>query len=340
MKKILVTGGSGFIGNNLVNYLIKKKYYVINIDKLTYSSSNYNQKTLTRKNYKFFKFDINNKKKLKLIIKKYKPECIFNIAAETHVDRSIDSPFQFIHSNILGVFNILEVIKENNKVNKKIKLIHISTDEVYGDIKKNKSDEKYPYNPSSPYSASKASADHLIKSYVRTYNLPAIISNCCNNYGPYQFPEKLIPKIIVNILSNKPIPIYARGQNSREWIYVNDHCEALFHIFKKGRIGESYNVGSNINLKNIDLAKKILKIFKMKNFRIGKKVKIKFVKDRPGHDFRYALNSKKIYKEIRWRSRTSLNKGLNSTIEWYLKNKKFISSISKKLYVKRLGLKL
>ena len=340
MKKILVTGGSGFIGNNLVNYLIKKKYYVINIDKLTYSSSNYNQKTLKRKNYKFFKFDINNKKKLKLIIKKYKPECIFNIAAETHVDRSIDSPFQFIHSNILGVFNILEVIKENNKVNKKIKLIHISTDEVYGDIKKNKSDEKYPYNPSSPYSASKASADHLIKSYVRTYNLPAIISNCCNNYGPYQFPEKLIPKIIVNILSNKPIPIYARGQNSREWIYVNDHCEALFHIFKKGRIGESYNVGSNINLKNIDLAKKILKIFKMKNFRIGKKVKIKFVKDRPGHDFRYALNSKKIYKEIRWRSRTSLNKGLNSTIEWYLKNKKFISSISKKLYVKRLGLKL
>ena len=180
----------------------------------------------------------------------------------------------------------------------------------------------------------------MIKSYVRTYNLPAIISNCCNNYGPYQFPEKLIPKIIVNILSNKPIPIYARGQNSREWIYVNDHCEALFHIFKKGRIGESYNVGSNINLKNIDLAKKILKIFKMKNFRIGKKVKIKFVKDRPGHDFRYALNSKKIYKEIRWRSRTSLNKGLNSTIEWYLKNKKFISSISKKLYVKRLGLKL
>ena len=340
MKKILVTGGSGFIGKNLVNYLIKKKYYVINIDKLTYSSSNYSQKTLPRKNYKFLKCDINNKKKLKLIIKRYKPECIFNIAAETHVDRSIDSPYQFIYSNILGVFNILEVIKENNKIYKKIKLIHISTDEVYGDIKKNKSDEKFPYNPSSPYSASKASADHLIKSYVRTYNLPAIISNCCNNYGPYQFPEKLIPKIIVNILSNKPIPIYARGQNSREWIYVNDHCEALYHIFKKGRIGESYNVGSNINLKNIDLAKRILKIFRMKNFRIGKKVKIKFVKDRPGHDFRYALNSKKIYKEIRWKSRTSLNKGLNLTIEWYLKNKKFISSISKKLYVKRLGLKL
>ncbi len=340
MKKILVTGGSGFIGNNLVNYLIKKKYYIINIDKLTYSSSNYNQNILSKKNYKFIKCDINNKRLLKLIIKRYKPECIFNVAAETHVDRSIESPFQFIHSNILGVFNILEVIKENNKVNKKIKLIHVSTDEVYGDIKKNKSDEKFPYNPSSPYSASKASADHLIKSYVRTYNLPAVISNCCNNYGPYQFPEKLIPKIIVNILSNKPIPIYSKGQNSREWIYVNDHCEALYQIFKKGRIGESYNVGSNINLKNIDLAKKILKIFRMKNFRIGKKVKIKFVKDRPGHDFRYALNSKKIYKEIRWKSKTSLDKGLNLTIDWYLKNKKFISSISKKLYVNRLGLKL
>ena len=174
----------------------------------------------------------------------------------------------------------------------KIKLIHSSTDEVYGDIKNGKrSYENFSYKPSSPYSASKAGSDHLIKSYVRTYGLDAVISNCCNNYGPYQFPEKLIPKIIVNILSNKPIPIYARGQNSREWIYVNDHCEALFHIFKKGRIGESYNVGSNINLKNIDLAKKILKIFKMKNFRIGKKVKIKFVKDRPGHDFRYALNN-------------------------------------------------
>ena len=340
MKKIIVTGGSGFIGSNLVNYLINKKYFVINIDKLTYSSNKYNRNLLSKKNYKFFKIDINNKKKIKNIIKKYKPDCIFNLAAETHVDRSIDSPNQFIHSNILGVFNILEAIKDNNKKNKKIKLIHISTDEVYGNVKKNKSNEKFPYNPSSPYSASKASADHLIKSYVKTYNLPAVISNCCNNYGPFQFPEKLIPKIISNVLSNKPLPIYAKGLNSREWIFVEDHCEALFKIYKKGKIGESYNVGSNHNLKNINIVKVILKIFKKKGYKIGKKVKIKFVKDRPGHDFRYSLNSKKIYKDIKWKSKTSLIKGLNLTLDWYLDNRRFITSISKKLYVKRLGLKI
>ncbi len=338
MKKILVTGGSGFIGSNLVNYLIKKNYFVINIDKLAYSSNTYNKPQ--NRNYKFFKLDINNKNQLKKIIEKYKPECVFNIAAETHVDRSIDSPFQFMHSNIMGVFSLLEVIKNFSKKNKKIKLVHISTNEVYGDIKINRSSEKYPYNPSSPYSASKASADHLIKSYVRTYNLPAVISNCCNNYGPYQFPEKLIPKMITNILNNRSLPIYAKGQNSREWIFVEDHCEALYKIFKKGKIGESYNVGSNLNLKNIDLVKMILKIFKRKGFKLGKNVKIKFVKDRPGHDFRYALNSKKIFKELKWKSKTNINKGLNNTVDWYLKNKKFISSISKKHYSTRLGLKI
>ena len=340
MKKIIVTGGSGFIGSNLVNYLVKKNYFVINIDKLTYSSNTYPKHNLSKKNFKFFKIDINKKSKLKKIIKKYKPECIFNLAAETHVDRSIDSPFQFIHSNILGVYNLLEAIRENNKNNKKIKLVHISTDEVYGDIISNRSNEKFPYNPSSPYSASKASADHLIKSYIRTYKLPAMISNCCNNYGPYQFPEKLIPKMISNILNNKPLPIYAKGQNSREWIHVEDHCEALYKIFKKGKIGESYNVGSNINLKNIKLVKTILKIFKKKKFIIGKKVKINYVKDRPGHDFRYALNSIKIRKQIGWKSKITLIKGLHMTIDWYLNNKNFINSISKKLYVKRLGLKL
>ncbi len=339
MKNIIVTGGSGFIGSNLVNYLIKKNYFVINIDKLAYSSNTYNKKKLSKKKYKFFKLDINNKPKLINLFKRYKPVCIFNLAAETHVDRSIDSPGQFIHSNILGVFNILEALKEYNKKYKKIKLVHISTDEVYGDIKTNKSSEKYPYNPSSPYSATKASADHLIKSYVRTYKVPVVISNCCNNYGPYQFPEKLIPKMISNIMANKPLPIYARGQNSREWIYVNDHCEALLQIYKKGKIGESYNVGTNFNLRNIDLIKKLLKTFKNKGYKIGKNVKIKFVKDRPGHDFRYALDSSKIKREIKWRSKTNILNGLEKTVDWYIKNYKFITSISKKLYVKRLGLK-
>ncbi len=340
MKKIIVTGGSGFIGSNLVNYLIKKKYFVINVDKLTYSSNSYKKNNLPKNKYKFLKFDINNKKKLSETIKRYKPDCVFNVAAETHVDRSIDSPQEFINTNILGVFNILEVIKDYNKKNKKIKLIHVSTDEVYGDIKIKKSHEKFPYNPSSPYAASKASADHLIKSYIRTYRIPAIISNCCNNYGPYQFPEKLIPKIISNIVSNKPLPIYAKGHNSREWIYVDDHCRALYKIYRKGKIGESYNVGSNINFKNINIVKNIIKIFKKKGHKIGKKVKIKFVKDRPGHDFRYALNSKKIQRELGWKSQVNLIKGLNLTIEWYLNNPRFITSISKKLYINRIGLKI
>ena len=339
MKKIIVTGGSGFIGTNLVNLLVKKKFFVINIDKLSYSSNNSNHINKT-KNYKFIKSDINNFRKIKNIIKLYKPIAIFNLAAETHVDRSIDSPKNFIHSNILGVYNLLEVLKYFKKKNKIIKLIHISTDEVYGDILTGRADEKFPYQPSSPYSASKASADHLIKSYIRTYRIPAIISNCSNNYGPYQFPEKLIPKIISNIISNKPLPIYGKGKNSREWIYVNDHCEALFRLYLKGKVGQSYNIGSNKNLRNIELVKKILRIIKMKKFKIGKKVKIKFVKDRPGHDLRYSLNSKKIKKFLKWKAEKNFSAAINETFDWYLQNYNFFSFFSKKTFYKRIGLKL
>jgi dTDP-glucose 4,6-dehydratase len=342
MKKFVVTGGSGFIGSNLVKFLLKKNYFIINIDKLSYSANPYNLKKISKnKNYKFFKQDINNQAKVYEILTKYKPDGIFNLAAETHVDRSIDSPRNFIDSNILGVYNLLSaLIKYTKKNKKKIKLIHVSTDEVYGDIKQGKkSDEKFPYDPSSPYSATKASADLLIKSFVRTYKLPIIISNCCNNYGPNQFPEKLIPKLIYNILNNKPLPIYGRGKNSREWIYVTEHCEALLKIFFNGNIGETYNVGSNQNINNINLTKKLLKIAKKKSFKINKKVKILYVKDRPGHDFRYALNSNKILKKIRWKSKISLNKGLSQTFDWYASNKTFFNSVSKKLYINRLGLK-
>ena len=296
MKKIIVTGGLGFIGSNLIELLLKKNFYVINIDKITYSSSFYNTNEFSKnKKYKFIKCDINSKKILDIFYK-FKPSGIFNLAAETHVDRSIDDPSHFINSNINGVYNILECFKKYYKKNKKSKLIHISTDEVYGDVLKGRSDENYPYKPSSPYAASKASSDHLVYSYVRTYNLPAIVTNCSNNYGPKQHPEKLIPKLIYNILNNRALPIYGKGLNSREWIYVMDHCDALYQIYKKGKFGEFYNIGSNKNLSNIQICKTLLNI--SKNF-IDKKsnVKINFVKDRPGHDLRYALNSNKIKKK-------------------------------------------
>jgi len=335
MDKVIVTGGLGFIGSNLIELLLKK-YYVINLDKVTYSSNFYNTKEfLKKKNYKFIKYDINNKKIIK-IFNKYKPVGIFNLAAETHVDRSIDSPKSFIESNILGVYNILEAFRVFSKKIPKTKLIHISTDEVYGDILFGRSDENYPYKPSSPYAASKASSDHLVSSYVRTYNIPAIVTNCSNNYGPKQHPEKLIPKLIYNILQNKPLPIYGKGTNSREWIYVKDHCEALIKIFKKGKVGNFYNIGSNKNQTNLEICKKLIQLAN-KNKIIGKNIRIKFVKDRPGHDIRYALNSSKLKNELRWSPRISLSNGLKKTFEWYRENNDYYKSIPLNDIRKRLG---
>ena len=335
MKKVIVTGGLGFIGSNLVELLIRDGFKVINIDKITYSSNFYNVKEFKNiKNYKFIKCDISDKK-LKKIIFEYKPTCIFNLAAETHVDRSIDNPENFIQSNIVGVYKLLEIFKNYSKKNN-CRLIHISTDEVYGDILSGRSSEKYPYQPSSPYAASKAASDHLVSSYIRTYNIPAIITNCSNNYGPKQHPEKLIPKLIYNIINNKPLPIYGKGTNSREWIYVKDHCEALIKIFKKGKIGEFYNIGSNKNLNNLQVTKELLNISK-KRINLGKNVKISFIKDRPGHDIRYALNSNKIKKSLGWFPKTKFKKGIKLTFDWYYKNKSYYESISKKDIIKRLG---
>ena len=336
MQKIIVTGGLGFIGSNLIELLLKKNFYVINIDKATYSSNFYNTKDFDKnKNYKFIKCDISSKK-IKNIFLKFKPSCVFNLAAETHVDRSIDSPGDFIQSNIIGVYNILESFRSYSKINKNSKLVHISTDEVYGDVLRGRSNEDYPYKPSSPYAASKASSDHLVYSYVRTYNLPAIVTNCSNNYGPKQHPEKLIPKLIYNILNNKPLPIYGSGKNSREWIYVTDHCEALLEVYKKGKIGEFYNIGSNKNLNNIEICKALLSVSKKIHLK-NSKIKINFVKDRPGHDLRYALNSNKIKKELKWKPKTNFANGIKKTFEWYLNNNNYYKSLSKKDIHKRLG---
>jgi dTDP-glucose 4,6-dehydratase len=333
MKKIIVTGGLGFIGSNLIN-ILKNKYFIINIDKVSYAS-NFKNIDPNIKNYKFYKNDINNKIFIKNILKKYNPSVIYNLAAETHVDRSIDGPKTFIDSNILGVFNLLESIREYKK---KIKLIHVSTDEVYGDIKKkHKSKEEDPYNPSSPYSASKASGDLLIKSYIRTYKIPAIITNCCNNFGPNQYPEKLIPTIIYNILNHKPIPIYGKGENVREWIYVKDHCNALIKIAQKGVVGENYNIGSGTVLSNIEIAKKIISVFKKMYHNQNTKSKINLVKDRPGHDLRYCLNSSKIKNKLKWKCESNFNQRINETIAWY-KNKFRNNYFKNKDFKYRIGL--
>ena len=237
----------------------------------------------------------------------------------------------------MGYSIYLRYSKNSQKKNKKAKLIHISTDEVYGDVLKGRSKESDPYKPSSPYAASKASSDHLVYSYVRTFKLNAMITNCSNNYGPHQHPEKLIPKLIYNIINNKPLPLYGRGKNSREWIFVDDHCDALLKVFKNGNKGEFYNIGSNINSSNFDVAKLLIEISK-KKIKLGKNVKIKFIKDRPGHDFRYALNSKKVLKKLKWKSKVNLKKGLENTFNWYLENMKYYTTLKKRDITQRLGI--
>ena len=337
MGKFIVTGGLGFIGSNLIEFLLNKGHFVINIDKISYASNFYNtNKFQNDKNYRFYKSDIGNKKKLIFLIRKYKPICIFNLAAETHVDRSIDNTESFIKSNINSVQFLLDVLVKY----KKTKLIHISTDEVYGNIKGNlRANENFPYNPQNPYAATKASSDHLIRSYINTFKINAIITNCCNNYGPRQNPEKLIPKMIFNLLNGQNLPIYAKGKNSREWIYVLDHCKALYRVFQKGKIGETYNIGSNNNLRNIDLVKKIISIYKNKK-KLRLNSKIQYVKDRPGHDLRYALNSKKINTKLKWRNEIDIEQGLLMTLDWYQNNKKFYKMLKNKKFINRLGTRI
>lgn len=337
LDNILVTGGAGFIGSNFIQYLFNLNDFegkVINTDKLTYAGNLENLKEINSKflgkRYFFEKVDICDFGKIKKIFEKYDIDTVVNFAAESHVDRSIFGPKDFVQSNIIGTFTLLEVARENWKDREDVLFHHISTDEVYGSVEEGGYFyEDTAYKPNSPYSASKASSDHLGRAYNKTYGLPVTISNCSNNYGPYQFPEKLIPLMILNIIEEKPLPVYGDGKNVRDWLYVEDHCSAIWKILNKGRAGETYNIGGENEWENIELVnclcEKIAKI-KGKDKDYYKKL-ITFVKDRPGHDRRYAINCDKIKKELGWGRQFDFEEGLDSTIKWYINNQVWVDRV-------------
>lgn len=331
--KILITGGAGFIGSALVRKLVKQdKHTVINIDKLTYAG---NLDSLTFKDlenkYHFHKVDICSRDEIREIFDHYRPDCIIHLAAESHVDKSIGGPESFIRTNILGTFTLLEVVRDflnsHGKDEKDFKFLHVSTDEVYGDLTINEDpfNEEHKYAPSSPYSSSKASSDHLVRAWYRTYGLPILITNCSNNYGPFQFPEKLIPNTIISAIRGKSIPIYGNGEQIRDWLYVDDHVEALLNVLEEGTIGQTYNVGGGNEIKNIDVVNQICDLldeFNSPNLdHIGShKDLIDFVEDRPGHDKRYAINNSKIKRELSWTPKKNFKSGIHETVLWYLQH--------------------
>ena len=327
--KILVTGGSGFIGSNFVKTALKHNHSVINVDALTYASSTATLKSLAdNSNYYFYHLDIRDKASVEQIVKAHLPDAIVHLAAESHVDRSISGPNEFIQTNIVGTFNLLEIALsywKNLKNEKPFRFIHVSTDEVFGSLPIDPSvkfHEKSSYKPNSPYSATKASSDHLVRAWNRTYGMPTIITNCSNNYGPYQFPEKLIPVVILNAIKKQQIPIYGKGQNVRDWLYVGDHANALLKILEDGVTGENYNIGGNSEISNIDLVKHICAILDDKVPLTSGSYSdlITFIDDRPGHDLRYAINANKLMTELNWSPSESLVSGLKKTVEWYLNN--------------------
>lgn len=331
--KILVTGGAGFIGSNLVRYLLKLGHDVCNVDKLTYAGSLESLLEIQDfAGYQFHRVDISEPQQIASVINAYQPDAVMHLAAETHVDRSIDASDAFIQTNILGTFHLLEAVRrywlqllDDKKAG--FRFLHVSTDEVYGDLQKNslRFSESTPYAPSSPYSASKASSDHLVRAWCRTYGLPTLITNCSNNYGPYQFPEKLIPLMILNALEGKPLPVYGDGKQIRDWLYVGDHAEALFCVLTKGRVGETYNIGGDNEQENIFIVQEICHLLESlapSNTQGVKKYTdlIGFVKDRPGHDRRYAIDATKIRKELDWKPKETVATGLKKTVQWYLDN--------------------
>ena len=334
-RNILVTGGAGFIGSHLLRLLVNKypTYQIINMDLLTYAGNLENLKDIEHKeNYNFVKCDICDFKKVKQVFVDYKIDSIIHLAAESHVDRSIEDPFSFAQTNIMGTLSLLQAAKsywENNFNNKLF--YHISTDEVYGSL----SDEGFfteetAYDPHSPYSASKASSDHFVRAFADTYGLPIVISSCSNNYGSYQFPEKLIPLFINNIVNSKPLPVYGKGENVRDWLFVNDHAVAIDVIFHKGKLGETYNIGGFNEWKNIDLIKVLIKIVdRMLGREEGSSDKlITYVKDRAGHDLRYAIDSSKLKNELGWEPSLQFEEGIEKTVKWYLENKKWMDNVT------------
>ena len=342
--KILVTGGCGFIGSQLVRTILNKNIgSVVNVDKLTYAGSTYSVSSCEENvNYSHEKIDICDKNSLIKVYKLHEPDLVMHHAAERHVDRSLDSPNLFIKTNIIGTYNLLEVSRNYYHSLKSIKkknfrFHHISTDEVYGDLGKtnNLFSESTPYNPSSPYSASKASSDHLVRAWHRSFDLPIVITNCSNNYGPYQYPEKLIPKTILNAIRGKPINIYGDGSQIRDWLYVEDHANALIKVAKYGCIGETYNIGGNNEQTNLNVVQTICQTLeelvpnKPKNLNFYSEL-IQFTDDRPGHDIRYAIDSSKIYNELNWSPKESFETGIKKTIEWFLNSSLWLKKISYK----------
>lgn len=350
--KLIITGGAGFIGSALIRHIIQNTdHEILNYDALTYSGNLTSLKSIAAsKRYSFIKGDICDEKAFRRVLSEFKPEKIINLAAESHVDRSIDNPLPFMHTNILGTANLLRHSNEyfqslNQKIKKDFIFHHVSTDEVYGDIPHNvpPCDESYPYHPSSPYAASKASSDHLVNSWYKTYNFPTVITNCSNNYGPFHFPEKFIPHIILSAIAGNKIPIYGDGTQIRDWIYVEDHVRGLMDVCFNGSAGETYNIGGSNEVRNIDTAIMICNILdrsivKKPNGLNTYKDLIEYVKDRPGHDIRYAIDSSKIRTELSWTPNISFQEGLEETVKWYLDNTDWWSEILKKKYsLKRLG---
>lgn len=346
MDSILVTGGCGFIGSNFIKYYLDnyKSKNLINLDKLTYAGNSSNLKGIKDLNYTFVNGDICDSGLVNSLFNKYHFSALINFAAESHVDRSIDGPADFINTNVIGTLNLLEQARhffDSKKNPKRFKFIHISTDEVYGSLGEEGSfSEESPFKPNSPYSASKASSDHLVKSWHKTFGLPTLITNCSNNYGPYQFPEKLIPLTIINCLEGKPLPIYGDGGNIRDWLYVDDHCKAIDLILNNGVVGETYNIGGLSELTNIYVVKKIcsmLDAMSPKKDGTSYSKLITFVEDRPGHDRRYSVNIDKIRKKMSWSPEESFDSGIKKTVKWYLNNKSWWKSLKEKYDQQRLG---